>query len=527
MSDVTSKRSFASRPHCCPCGEHGSPPDSSLTRRDFLKGAGLTALGTVAGGGLVWPLVRADAAGADGVWRPAPLKVKPILVYETPTRRFQTSWRSWGGIETEAQAREEAARIRGELEALTKRAEFPLDVLPVAAVRKAEDLAAARDLADAQALVVYAAGGWLDVYDALDKTGKDRMIFCRHKSGPVYLWYEIISPRYLRKHTDALAVQGVDEDDVVIDSQDELLWRLRALAGLRNTFGTRILAVGGPSAWSEPDGPGTVVKKVVETWKFDIVTVSYNELGRLIRQARADAATVRRARTRADAYLRQPGTSLETERSFVDNGLLLDEVFRALMKKAGCRALTINGCMGTIMPLAETSACLTLSTLNDDGYLAFCESDFVVIPAGVLMANIAGHPVFLNDPTYPHDGLITQAHCTAPRKMDGRTVEPARILTHFESDYGAAPKVEMAKGQAVTEIIPDFASKRWAGFLGEIAEAPFLPICRSQIDVRFGCGDRALAKRMSGFHWMTAYGDHTRELGYALKRVGIGWDLLV
>ncbi|MCK7524027.1 MAG: hypothetical protein MZV64_43570 [Ignavibacteriales bacterium] len=29
--------------------------------------------------------------------------------------------------------------------------------------------------------------------------------------------------------------------------------------------------------------------------------------------------------------------------------------------------------------------------------------------------------MFLNDPTYPHDGIITLAHCTAPRKMDGRT----------------------------------------------------------------------------------------------------------
>jgi hypothetical protein len=150
----------------------------------------------------------------------------------------------------------------------------------------------------------------------------------------------------------------------------------------------------------------------------------------------------------------------------------------------------------------------------------------VVIPAGVLMANIAGHPVFLNDPTFPHDGIITQAHCTAPRKMDGLRAEPARILTHFESDYGAAPKVEMAKGQAVTNIIPGFASKRWLGLRGEIVEAPFLPICRSQIDVRFACDDRTLARSMQGFHWMTAYGDHTRELGYALKRVGIGWDLL-
>jgi len=524
MTEPKTTAPITIQPRCCPGRENAS--GEGFSRREFLKGAGLTALGSVAAGGLGWPLFAAPDEAAGDAYRPAALKVKPILVYDVPERRPQTSWRNWGGIASEADARAEVARIEAELAALAKKAGFPLQVLPVAAVRRAGDLASARDLDEADAVIVYAAGGWLDVYDALDRTGKDRILFCRHKSGPVYLWYEIISPRYLRKHGDSLAVKGVDEDDVVIDSQDEILWRLRALAGLKNTRGTKILAVGGPAAWSEPEGPGSVVKKVIDTWGFDIVTVSYDDLGRLIREARADAAAVRRAGARADAYLRQPGTSLETGRPFVVNGLLLDEVFRALMKKAGCRALTINGCMGTIMPLAETSACLTLSTLNDDGYLAFCESDFVVIPSGVLLANIAGHPVFLNDPTYPHDGLITLAHCTAPRKMDGRKAEPARILTHFESDYGAAPKVEMSRGQVVTNIAPDFASKRWVGLLGEIVEAPFLPICRSQIDISFKCGDRTLAQRMPGFHWMTAYGDHTRELAYALKRVGIAWDFL-
>jgi len=513
-------------PRCCPCDDRPGPAGSSLTRRDFLKSTGLTTMGSLALGGLAWPLPEGRDAAFTGVRRPLPLQVKPILVHDVPERRPQTSWRSWGGLETAAQAGQEAARIRNELAALAKGADFPLDVLPVSLARKAADLDGASDIAAADVLLIYAAGGWLDVYDALDKTGQDRIFFCRHKSGPVYLWYEIISPRYLRKHGDSLAVKGVDEDDVVIDSQDEILWRLRALAGLRNARGTKILAVGGPAAWSEPDGPGTVVRSVVEAWKLDIATVSYDDLGRLIRQARSDEAALRRARGRAEAYLRLPGTSLETRPAFVENGFLLDEVFRVLLKEADARALTINGCMGTIMPLAETSACLTLSTLNDDGYLAFCESDFVVIPSGLLLAAIAGRPVFLNDPTYPHDGIITLAHCTGPRKMDGRTTEPARILTHFESDYGAAPKVEMRRGQILTNIAPDFAGKRWLGLRAEIVEAPFLPICRSQIDVRYKCDDLTLARRMPGFHWMTAYGAYAREVGYALKRLGIAWDFL-
>jgi len=511
------------RLRCCP--NMNTPiAGGPLTRRTFLKGMGATAIGGIALGGLSWPVLSAVEVEEEAGLQRLPLKVKPVLVYSTPSRKPQTSWRNWGGIQTQRDADEEIARIRGELDRLRSAADFPVNFLPVSGLRAAAELSSVSDLASADALIVYAAGGWTDVFDVLAASGKDMIFFCRHKSGPVYLWYEIISPRYLRQHTDSLAVKGVNDEDVVIDSQEEIIWRLRALAGLRNTMGTRIVAVGGPEAWAQPAG---VVPKLVESlWRHDIRTVSYEDLGKLIQGARSDREAVKKARAQADEYLSRPDTTLETERPFVENAFLLDRVFRSLMKQLDCRAITINGCMGTIMPLAETSACLTLSLLNDDGYLAFCESDFVVIPSGILLANISGRPVFLNDPTYPHGGIITIAHCTAPRKMDGRKSEPARILTHFESDYGAAPKVEMSRGQIVTNIIPDFTSKRWGGLLGKIIDAPFLPICRSQIDISFACDSQTLARRMPGFHWMTCYGDYRREMGYALRRVDIAWDIL-
>ena len=259
---------------------------------------------------------------------------------------------------------------------------------------------------------------------------------------------------------------------------------------------------------------------------MDVRAVEYPQLAELIKQARADQAAVERSKKRAADYLAQPQIVLETEKIFVENAFLLEEVFRRLMKEADCHAITVNHCMGTIMPMSETTACMTLSTLNDAGFLAFCESDFVVIPSGILLAKISGLPVFLNDPTYPHDGVITLAHCTAPRKMDGKTLEPATIMTHFESDYGAAPKVDMHKGQIVTNIIPDFKAERWVGLTGEIVDHPLLPICRSQIDIRFSCDSLRLAERMPGFHWMTGYGDYLKELGYALKRVPIQWEVL-
>ncbi len=510
------------RTTCCPCGGHG-PSAGGISRRGFLQGvSGATAF-SAALSGLTWSSVAAAAEG-DGPAGPdrRPLVVRPILTYEIPTRHHQTSWRSWGGIQTAEHAEQELARIRRELNEIERRADFPVKFLKPAGVRNGAELAKVTNLEQADVSIVYAAGGGMDLFDTIGKRSKNTLFFCRHKSGPVYLWYEIISPRYLRQHTDALKVQNVDDGDVIVDSQEEIMWRLRTLGGLKNTLGTRILCIGGPGAWAQPaDVVPNLVRKV---WKFDMQTVSYDELGKLIKEARADKAAVARSKDLAKAYVKAQGVKLETKPEFVENAFLLTEVFRGLMKKADCQAITINGCMGTIMPLAETSACLTLTLLNDSRYMAFCESDFVVIPSGVLLANISGRPVFLNDPTYPHDGVITLAHCTAPRKMNGQDLEPVRILTHFESDYGAAPKVEMGKGQVVTNIIPDFKIERWVGLRGEIIDVPFMDICRSQIDIRFACDSLLLAERMPGFHWMTCYGDYMREVGLACKKLSIKWE---
>jgi hypothetical protein len=515
--------------HGCPdqsvpadCGSCCGPAlPSGVSRRAFLAASGI-GLSTMAAG------ATASAGGGARQEVPAPprapLVVKPLLTYDVPKRREQTSWRAWGGVQTEQAAREEMARIDAELARLRQAADFPLAVLPVSGLRAPDELARVEDLNGADAIVIYAAGGPMTVFEAAVATGKPVVFFLRHRSGPVSLWYEIISPRYLHQHGDGLAAKGVSNNDVVVDQAAELEWRLRGLCGAKNARGTKIVAIGGPDGWG-PSGR-EAPSHARERWRLDIQTVTYDELKPLLAAALADAEAGALARKRADDYLKDPRVTLETDRVFVDHAFLLDGVFRGLMERAGARALTVNHCMGAIMPLAKTTACLALSTLNDAGYLAFCESDFVVIPAGILLASISGRPQFLNDPTYPHGGVITLAHCTAPRKLDGTAFEPARIVTHFESDYGAAPKVEMRKGQVVTNVIPDFASAQYVGLRGTIVDSPFLPICRSQIDVAYAVRDDQVALNMPGFHWETIYGDWLRETGYALQKIGIGWQLL-
>jgi len=180
-----------------------------VTRRDFIKTMGGSTFSVVALSGLTWTLLSGlNIEETYGIIR-RPLVVKPLLVYDTPEHQFQTSWRSWGGIQTQQAAPEEIARITDELVKLRSQADFPVTFLPVSGIRSNSELSSIGDIVSADTFIVYAAGAWMDILDSLNKMNKDMIIFCRHKSGPVYLWYEIISPRFLRQHTDELKTQPI------------------------------------------------------------------------------------------------------------------------------------------------------------------------------------------------------------------------------------------------------------------------------------------------------------------------------
>jgi len=491
----------------------------SLSRRHFIHGMGaLTALS------VTLPSIAATQSKEWGSLKARqplqskPLKVQPVLTYEVPQRREATSWRNWGGIQTDAQAQEEQARITGELKAMAAKAGFPLDIRPVLAVKTVEQAANIAQ-GDHDVMVIFAAGGWLNVLETLTRKDKWNLMFLRHLPGPAYLWYEIVHPRFLRKTVDAYGQPGMDVHDVVTDRYDEMAWRLRALYGLNSTHHKRVVCLGGAAGWGEGGQKAPQISR--DLWKLDLVDYPYKDLEPRLAAAYQDSALVAHCEKAAKAYLGKAGVKLETTRQFVTNAFVLREVFLDVMEEHQTDAFTVNNCMGTIMGMSKTTACLTLSLLNDDGYLLFCESDFVVIPSGILLHYIAGKPVFLNDPTTPHDGIVTLAHCTAPRRMDGQRLEKARILTHFESDYGAAPKVEMKLGQITTNLVPDFDCKKWVGFAGTIVGNPFLDICRSQVDVKVQGDCQKLLEEMKGFHWMLSYDDYRKECGYALRKLGV------
>jgi len=497
-----------------------------LNRRQFVR---LTAAGATGGLlGLSHPLF--GAAALEG-WDPAKpllstakaLRVQPVFMYRLPVRKEEASWKSWGDVQTEAAVAEELTRIGKELSALAASAEFPLQILPMAKVSAGGD-ASKIGAPECDVVLIYACAGGGDLLKSCVRPNHDTLIFVRHRSGPVYYWYEALSVKYLDTalpdgHQKAPPANGVHVDDVVVDDYRELLWRLRALSGVRNLKGTRVVALGGPWGKYSPDAP----QYARDQFGLELIDVSYDDLASRIQKARADRDLVAATRKWVDQYLALPKTTLQTQRPFVANAFLLYQIFKDLMRDHRAEAFTVKSCMGTIIPMAKTTACLSLSLLNDEGRMAFCESDFVVIPAGILLRYLSGKPVFLHNSTFPHQGQVTCAHCTAPRRMDGRRYEPATLLTHYESEYGVAPKVEMPVGQEVTFLDPEYTVGRWVGFKGIVKSNPAYAICRSQQDVEIQGKWQRLVNEVRDSHWLMVYGDCLKEAGYAARKLGLAW----
>lgn len=204
---------------------------SSVTRRTLLASAGGAALAA-----------RSLATGTEPSQRDrpgmpvAPIRIQPVLTYSVPRRQEATSWRSWGGIQTEAQASAEIARINAELTRMAGNAEFPIEALPARAVK---DRAQAAQVAASpyDVLIIFAAGGWADLFQTMSRTDRWNLMFLRHSPGPVYLWYEIAHPHFLRKAVDDYGEPGWSPDDVIVDNYDRLAQRLRALHGLKQALG--------------------------------------------------------------------------------------------------------------------------------------------------------------------------------------------------------------------------------------------------------------------------------------------------
>lgn len=495
-----------------------------INRRGFLGGIAAGAAASLSLPSAAIAQISSIPSGQDsGLPKGTPLRVLPLLVYHLESPKELTSWRSYGDLREQSAVEAEAKRIEADMQELAKTADFPIEFSPAQLVND-ENQAKAAAAADADMLALFAAGGGTSLYTILAASKAAKVMFIRHKTKPYYLWHEIAHWRFLRRNEDEIVEPNMSVDDIVTDDYNELLWRMRAIYGLKNAKGTKMLAIGSLAAYSEP-GQKLGPAHAKEVWGYEIEIVPREEFAKRLKEARASEKVTAEVERQTKEFLDRPNLTLQTQRKFVFNSFLAMHVCRELLQEKHAFNFGFDYCMGReVIEMLDTPPCLVLALANDMGYTAYCHTDLTHTCPGVLLRWIGGKPSFVCNTHFPHEGIFTVAHCAAPMRMNGVSYEPTTVMTHYESDYGAATRVQYPIGQIVTVVMPNLHCTKWKGFRGKIVECPTLAACRSQMNLEIDGDSRSLLKEMEGFHAQVMYGDYLREVGYALKQLGkIEW----
>ena len=140
------------------------------------------------------------------------------------------------------------------------------------------------------------------------------------------------------------------------------------------------------------------------------------------------------------------GTTAQTDILAADKTY---SVIKMICQEERLDAMTIR-CFD-IVKACNTTSCLALAKLNDEGIVAGCEGDMQTLMTMLLAKKLCNEPAFMANPSILTDKTSMFAHCTVPLSMCYKT----NMRTHFESGIGVAVQGDMP--------LTDYTILKWGG----------------------------------------------------------------
>jgi L-fucose isomerase-like protein len=133
----------------------------------------------------------------------------------------------------------------------------------------------------------------------------------------------------------------------------------------------------------------------------------------------------------------------------------------------------------------QTTGCLALAQLNDEGIVAGCEGDLVATVAMLWLYRMIGQIPWMANPSRidPDRGILSLAHCTVPRGLAGAY----RLRSHFESGLGVGIQGTLPAGPVTLARIGGAGMERLRAIDGNLVRNTDHPdLCRTQVEVEVG-----------------------------------------
>ena len=160
----------------------------------------------------------------------------------------------------------------------------------------------------------------------------------------------------------------------------------------------------------------------------------------------------------------------------------------------------------------DTTGCLALARLNDEGTIAGCEGDLVSTVTMMWVRQLLGEVAWMANPSRvnPTENTIWLAHCTVPPSL----VSNLRLDTHYESDRGVGMHGDFDLGPVTVVRVGGNRMERLWLAEGEILRPGDEPnLCRTQVELRLedGAADQLLSDPL-GNHLVMIRGHHAARL---------------
>lgn len=301
----------------------------------------------------------------------------------------------------------------------------------------------------------------------------------------------------------------VADDELSVCSTAECLNKMKA---------SKILAVGG--SW-----PG-IAPAIREGMGIEVVDVPFA----VVNDAWA-AADKDESAAIADRWLKTAARVEGVTRETLVTSAAMYLGQKAVLKKYGANAITINCLGGFYGGHIHAYPCLGFHELLNEGLVGACECDVRSTATMVTLTALTnGRPGYISDPVVDTaERRIIYAHCVASNKVFGPDgpANPFEILTHSEDRQGASVRSIVPAGHMTTTV--EVAPERKLLLFHRakaVGNSPDDRACRTKIVAEpVGDIERLFAEWDEwGWHRVTVYGD-LKEPVFALADA-MGWQVL-
>ena len=310
-----------------------------------------------------------------------------------------------------------------------------------------------------------------------------------------------------------LEEQG-NEGRIIHGTNDEIIAAIRAndirdVPTLSSKLrGTRIGLFGYPSDWLIASGVDYDYLR--EYYGVESVYIDLKRLiDGIISVPKAEADKVAQEIKQRAKSIKEPNEAdmIEAAKAYL--------VIKKICQDERLDAMTIR-CFD-IVKACNTTSCLALALLNDEGIVAGCEGDMQTLLTMILAKRLCGEEAFMANPSQLTDHTTMFAHCTIPLAMCDNTV----IRSHFESGIGVAIQGAMP--------LTDYTIFKWGGRRLErffVADAKAVEhqysnhFCRTQLTLDVNLKPYLLHTSI-GNHHVIIKGRHADEIRHFMKENGI------